>query len=210
VEANRSVAHLQGLYTVVVGVALSLSINRLVDQNAVVPIRVTSIPYFVIYLVTLVPICHGALRHLDVAYLENVSSQPRAGALMIDWSLLFVESCGLLALAVLISRPEEFSYVFAGLLAFDALWAFGAHLAFTPEAEEKPVEPRERPPEQKWAIINFVAVLALLAIMVALHAVDTQKPVDTYRWILIVAVALARTVWDYSWCWNFYYPKRAA
>jgi hypothetical protein len=207
VEQNRSVAHLQSLYTVVVGVALSLSINRLVDPTAQVPVRLSYLPYFLTYLVTLVPIYHGALRHLDLAYAEDSPGRAKAGALMVDWSLLFVESCGLLTLAVLISRPTAFSYTLAGLLAFDTIWAFGAHLAFPSPLPPNAQAPRDRPPEQKWAIINVVAVFGMIVAVVALDAVDSKKPVDTYRWILLLVVAVARTVWDYAWCWDFYYAK---
>jgi len=118
---------------------------------------------------------------------------------MVDWSLLFIESCGLLTLALLISRPEAFSYTFIGLLAFDAIWAFVAYLAFSPDA-------REQRSEHKWAIINFVTVVVLIIAMVALDAVDPHKPIATYRWILLTTVASARTIWDYCWCWSYYYP----
>jgi hypothetical protein len=190
-------------------VALSVAINKLVDASAAVPIHLDGLPYFVAYLVTLVPIYHGALRHLDVAYLQTGSGHPRAGALMVDWSLLFIESCGLLGLAVLIRRPEEFAYTFTGLLAFDALWAFGAYLAFSPPVVRKIGERTERPAEQKWAIINFVAVFALITVMVALNAADAAKPVAVYRWVLVVSLAVFRTVWDYAWCWDAYYGTSA-
>ena len=129
---------------------------------------------------------------------------------MVDWSLLFIESCGLLGLAILITRPEEFVYTFTGLLAFDALWAFGAYLAFSPTRNSQAGRQGQRPAEQKWAIINFVTVFALIALMVALSAVDATKPVETYRWIMVVTVAVTRTVWDYAWCWDAYYATRAA
>src|SRR5687767_6528182 len=82
-EPDRSVVHLQGLHTVVVGVALFIAINKLVDAEADVPTHFGALPYFVAYLVTLVPIYHRALRHLDVAYLEG-DGHPRAEALMVD------------------------------------------------------------------------------------------------------------------------------
>ncbi len=69
-ELERSVSHLQQLYTVVVGLALTVAITNLIDQAAPVPIRMAALPYFVSYLVTLVPFYHGALRHLDVTYLK--------------------------------------------------------------------------------------------------------------------------------------------
>lgn len=197
---NSSVAHLQGLYTVVVGLALTEAITTLIDSKASSSIPFDSIPYFLAYLVTLVPIAHGALRHLDVAYLENSSQPPKHGALMVDWSLLFVEGCGLLILALFIRHPEAFSYILTGLLGFDALWAFTAYLAFSPERGKWTTE-------KKWAVINFVAVLFLVIVLIALDATDKTNPISTYRWILVLLVAFARTVWDYSWCWPHYFPE---
>jgi hypothetical protein len=199
-DRGRPVRHLQALYTVVVGLALTVAITNLVDQEASIPVRFSVLPYFLAYLFTLVPIYHGALRHLDVTYLESLASEIRAGALMADWSLLFLESCILLAMAALLQRPETFSYVLTGLLAFDMLWGFGAHLAFSPRAADLRAE-------LKWARINFFTVLILIGIIVFLDSLEgTEKPVATYRWMLILTIAIARTVFDYWWCWNYYYP----
>ena len=200
---QRTVGHLQGLYTVVVGVALAAALTNLIDQDSGVPIRWEALPYFVAYLFTLVPFYHGALRHSDIAYFENPSSHTKPGALMADWSLLFVEGCVLLALALLIDRPVPFMYSLIALLGFDAIWAFLAHLAFSPGLSEHQAE-------AQWARINIVAVLLLVVAAVFLDSIDAaSKPVDTYRWILVLSIAVGRTVWDYVSGWSFYYPDKA-
>jgi len=196
---NSSVVHLQGLYTVLVGLALTEAITTLIDSKTDPPIHFEFIPYFLAYLVTLVPIAHGALRHLDVAYLENSSETPRRGALMVDWSLLFVEGCGLLVLALFIRHPETFLYIFTGLLAFDALWAFIAYLAFSPDREKWTTE-------AKWAAINFVAAFFLVIVVIVLDAFSRHNPISLYRWAIVLLVAFGRTVWDYTWCWPHYFP----
>ena len=115
---------------------------------------------------------------------------------MVDWSLLFIESCGLLALALLINRPVPFMFTLIALLAFDALWTLAAYLAFSSTTAEG-----------KWALINFVVVIFLVGVAVYLDSVDSAtKPVDTYRWVLVTSIAVARSVWDYAWCWSYYYP----
>src|SRR5437868_5475689 len=101
---QRTVGHLQQLYTVVAGVALTLAITKLLDERAEKPVRLEVIPYFVAYLFTLVPFYHGALRHLDVTYFEDNRARPKPGALMFDWALLFLESCLLLGLALLLQK----------------------------------------------------------------------------------------------------------
>jgi len=79
-DRERPIRHLQGLYTVVVGVALTVAVSNLIDQDADVPIRVQVLPYFIAYLFTLVPFYHGALRHLDITYAEEGDYSPRSGA----------------------------------------------------------------------------------------------------------------------------------
>jgi hypothetical protein len=197
---ERTVTHLQSLYAVVVGLALTASMTSLIDATKSPPINFRTLPYFVVFLVTIVPIYHGALRHLDVNYIEKGKNQPKSGALMADWGLLFIESCGLLALALLIANDISFVWMFVGLLTFDALWGFAAHLAFTKESGGLTAE-------IKWSIINLSTVILLVIVFVYLDSLDpSAKPVDTYRWIVISVLAIARTLFDYGWCWNFYYP----
>ena len=203
-DRERPIRHLQGLYTVVVGIALTVALTKLVDQDGQIPIRFDVLPYFLAYLITLVPFYHGALRHLDITYFEDPDQRTRSGALMADWGLLFLESCMLLGIALLVARPESFSYALAALLVFDTVWAFLAHLAFSPKSPEQHAE-------RRWAIINLPTSALLILAMVYLHSLDVaQKPVDTYRWITILTVSALRTIVDYSWCWSFYYPSSTA
>src|SRR4051794_37746654 len=103
---SRSVQNLENLYSVVIGAGLSFGIVTLVDPSkAPVPLRFELLPYFVSYLVTLIPFYHGALRHLDVVYIEG-KRPVRSGALLLDFLGLFLESCLFLALAVLLRAPE--------------------------------------------------------------------------------------------------------
>ena len=201
---RRSVEHLQGLYTVVAGVALTVAIEKLFDGNGTVPLRRDVVAYFVAYLFTLVPMYHGALRHLDITYFEDEKATTRAGALMFDWALLFIESCFLLGLAQLLRRPSAFGWGLCIFLGFDCIWAFVANLGFAPEAKESRTE-------WKWATINFVAVCFLALTLVVANAVESKlNLVISFRWILILVVAVARTIWDYAWCWSYYYPPGAS
>lgn len=198
---ERRLRHLQMLYTVVAGLALTVAVTALIDKEQQVPIRSSLLPYFVAYLFTLVPFYHGALRHLDATYIEDNETDVRPGALMVDWSLLFIESCILLAIASLLQNSEAFSYSLVCLFVFDMVWGFGAHLAFSP----KSVKLR---PEVRWAIINLFTAGALVAVLVFLDSLDpTKKPVSTYRWILILTISIVRTIGDYYWCWSYYYPS---
>lgn len=119
----------------------------------------------------------------------------------------FVEASLLLGLAVLIRKPQAFGYGLATLLVFDALWAFGANLAFSAKEEYNRSEWR-------WALINLVTSALLILAFVYLDTLDpSAKPIETYRWRVLLTVAIGRTIWDYWWCWSYYYPsetKKAA
>jgi len=200
-DAERPIRHLQSLYTVVAGLALTVAMTNLIDQNQEIPIRLSVLPYFFAYLFTLVPFYHGALRHLDKTYLEDSVKNIKSGALMADWGLLFLESCLFLGMALLLQHPVSFSYIFIFLLVFDMLWGFFAHLAFSQQSKRQKAD-------VKWSIINIVTSISLIAVLVFLDAIDnTNKPIETYRWIMILSISTVRTIWDYSWCRDFYFPQ---
>jgi hypothetical protein len=198
---QRTIGHLQQLYAVVAGAALTFAITKLIDDKAMPPIRVDVLPYFFTYLVTLVPLTHGALRHLDITYFEDTGAEPKRGALMFDWGLLFLESCLLLGLAALLQQPELFSWGFCILLAFDCAWAFIAALAFCPTTPEYRVE-------WKWALMNFVALVVLVICLLYIMSLDNTHPLAFFRWAIVLLVAFARTIWDYIWCWHYYCPAK--
>ena len=185
----------------VAGLALTLATTKLFDESAAMPLRLDVLPYFVAYVFTLVPFYHGAMRHLDITYFEDKKANVRAGALMFDWAFLFIESCFLLGLAYLMQKPTAFGWALCIFLGFDCLWAFIANLGFAPKA-------KQNRPEWKWATINFVAVCILVLTLVVAGAVETKLGLLTsFRWILILVVCVARTIWDYAWCWSYYYPS---
>jgi hypothetical protein len=204
---ERAVKHLQELYTVAIGLALATAIRSVLDPKSQIPFLFPLLPYFISYFATLIPISHGALCHLDYAYLGETSTEPKSGALLIDWLLLFVESCTLLGIAFLIPNPISFSYGLVALLIFDALWAFGAWLAFSSEKHGLTAE-------AKWSIINGVASALLIVVLVWLHSLEFRNPrdpdIEKYRWILVLIIAIARSVVDYAWCWKWYFPSKDA
>jgi hypothetical protein len=73
------------------------------------PLQWQAVPYLVAYLVILIPFYHGALRHLEVTHVSGSATNPVS--LLMDWGLLFIESCMFLVLAMLIGRPRAFSCV---------------------------------------------------------------------------------------------------
>lgn len=199
-QAN-SVKNLESLYSVVVGLALSLGVFNLIDMTrGAIPLKLELVPFFLAFLVTLVPFYHGALRHLDVTYVEHGGKQVRTGALLADFSILFIQSCLLLALAVLLPTPQFFAWGFAILLGVDTVWAFAAHLAFSQEVKPKA--------EVRWAMINLITTGILLVSFVVIGLYPpTAGPAEHRLTVSLLTVSVVRTVLDYTLCWDFYYPS---
>ena len=198
---TNSVRNLENLYTIVVGLGLSLAIFNLIDTSrGAVPIKLELLPFFLAFLVTLIPFYHGALRHLDITYVEQAGKQVRAGGLLADFTALFIESCLLLALSLLLPTPQFFAWGLLILLAFDSIWAFAAHLGFSQDRKPK-AEPR-------WASINLVTtgVLAICFVIIGIFP-PTAGTGEPKLAICIIAVSVVRTVVDYVSCWEFYYPS---
>ena len=198
---SNSVKHLEHLYSIVVGIGLSLAIYNLIDISSDnITFKFEFLPFFIAFLITLIPFYHGALRHLDITYIENGGKNVRTGALFIDFLALFIESCLLLALAVLLPKPIFFAWGLVALLAFDTLWAFIAHLGFTQDIKPKA--------ELRWAIINLVTVIILSIYLTICNFVPTITYVSNPKLSAgIIGFSLLRTVVDYIFCWRIYYPS---
>jgi len=159
-----SVRHLQTLYTVFVGIALTVALE---DISAPTPGR-TSLLYsfdavllLVAFIATLLPFYHGALRHLDVTWIEKKGHDVKSGALLADFLILFVEGGLFLVIARQLSSPFHFGVGLAALLAIDVIWGVVAHVAFTQPGADKA--------EWKWVQNNVITAIALLALLVSLR-----------------------------------------
>lgn len=205
---EQSVRHLANLFTVIVGLGLSTAIYNLVDANGRVVIASTeTIILCIAYAATLLPFYHGAMRHLDDRYTGSDTAHVRDGALLADFVILFVEGCWFIAIAVLVKRPVEYAQGFALLLVLDVLWGALALLAFSPK--------KPGLAESKWTIINFVTVIVLSVILYWHDIVPFlprgRGPEDLLRFSVGIAfIAIVRTILDYWWAWDIYYPRERA
>ena len=105
------------LYAVVVGLGLALAAGLVVDlSRSGVPVIWDRVPMFVAYLSIAFPYAHGAVRYIDLAYVERrLGPIPRARAIT-DVLLDGVRMWWLIALSLVISRPLVFGYVLVFLL----------------------------------------------------------------------------------------------
>ena len=200
---KRSVDNLQRLYTVVVSLAVTESLRRLL-VNYSTSGQVAGLSewlMFVSLIFTVVPFYHGANRYLDATYVTEERSAKTA-ALMVDFIMLFLEGLLFFGLAMVMANEAHFYTVLAGLFLLDIIWVGTTNLTATGESDKMPGF-------AKWAFINFLAFSALL-IFVWSNVLNFQFwQTDRARSIALVTVAIVRTVFDYVRVWHFYYPSDA-
>lgn len=199
-KMENSVRNLANLYTVIIGVALSLAVVKLVDDSAGLrAATVSSILLFAAFVATLLPFYHGALRHIDDAYIESENVNIKDGALVVDLILLFIHGIIFVVLALLIEKPNQFAWVLIALLAIDVLWGIFAYFAASPTSGVNE--------ELKWSFINFVFVGLLTWYLVSHHIYLSDTGDAMPLVILILATCVIRSFIDYIWCAKFYFPK---
>lgn len=196
---QNSVRSLQALYSVVVGLALAAALDSVIDPvSGAVPIRFEALPLLLALIITLIPFYHGALRHLDITFIEEGGKHVRSGALLVDFVILFLEGCVFLALARLLTQPQAFAWGLLTLFVIDIVWAVAAHFAFT--------APGEGQAELQWLQNNAAAAVVVLVYTLVTVSVFTASEREIFLSWGIAAIALARTIVDYKRSWYFYYP----
>jgi len=182
---------LRELYSVVVGLALLGALQNLIEKSptAGVFIHWNLALWFGAVFVTLLPFYHGALRYLDDVYILG-PRKPKRLALLVDYLFLFSEACLLVVLGLLLARPEAFTPVFATLIGVDIIWALAGY--FITETGFGSI--------WRWLLINLVTLFVLAAITYT-PFLSGAKPYH------IVCLAFLRTISDYIWCWDMYFPE---
>jgi len=190
---ERSVDSIQNIYAVVIALAISQAVQSLLkDPSGGADLSLerlsSGLPSFVAFLFTLVPFWHGMNRHLDRCYLEKTSDVVR-GALLLDFGVFFVEASFLFAAAwSLRTGIETFTYL-GLLLGVDMLWGFIAHQIHFPGTKSHVV---------RWSAINVGALF--LAILIVTFPFQPKI-------LVLMVIAVFRSVADYWLCWDFYFPS---
>ncbi len=199
-KLRNSVDGLITLYTVVIGVALSLAVAMSIEaKEGLNSISSVSILLFVSFVATLFPFFHGAIRHLDEVYIENPSPSINTGALIIDFALLFLHALAFVVLSQLLQRPSHFAWFLLAVLAIDVVWGIFTH--FTASPQEK------LSAESKWTLVNLFFIL-----LVALYLIHCDIYLDHIGDELKISLLLSifcvlRSTVDYIWCRDLYFPK---
>ena len=191
---ERSVDSLQQIYAVVIALAIAQAVESLLKDPTTGTLLslqqiLVGLPAFIAFLVTLVPFWHGMNRHLDRCYVEKKSDVVQ-GALLFDFATFFIEASLLFTVAWSL-RSGIYSFVaLGGLLLADMIWGFISHeIHFAGHKSHV----------RRWSAINFVAILVAVLIV----AFPFQQ-----KLLVLMAVAIARSIADYWWCSEFYFPER--
>ena len=199
-KLENSIKSLVNLYTVVIGAALSLAIARTINfTTGLTSVSGVSLLLFLCFVITLFPFFHGALRHLDDAFNENVNANIRTGALIIDFALLFLHALAFVVLSQLLQHPLLFAWFLIAVLAIDVLWGVFAHFGSS--------SPRELSADWKWTIINFIFI-GIAALYLVSNDIFLDYNSHTLKLSILLAVAcVLRTAADYVWCSDLYFPS---
>jgi hypothetical protein len=185
---KRSVDSLQKLYAVIVALAIGEAIQRFLEPlKTGAGSQALAWFAFTAFLVTIVPFFHGMNRHLDHCYLEKGADLKR-GAILFDFAIFFVEASVLFGVAWSIPYGSLPFTLLGALLAVDMAWGWVSHFIHYAG---------QRPSIARWSAINFAALL--VALFVLFYPSQSQL-------LMLMVVAIARTIVDYALCWNFYFP----
>lgn len=201
-KLKNSIKSLVSLYTVVIGAALTIAVAGTLDINTgLQSLSTSSIALFIAFVATLFPFFHGALRHLDDAYVENQNAHIKPGALIVDFLLLFMHALAFLVLSQLLKRPADFAWFLIGVLAIDVVW--GIFTYFGPSSS------RTLSAESRWSIINFafIGLGAFYLVSNDIYLGWQENPVKLS--ILVMIACIVRSGFDYIWCRDIYFPKQA-
>jgi hypothetical protein len=198
---ENSVRSLSNIYTVVIGVAVSIAVAGVIDKDrGLSSVTWSSGFLFIAFVVTLLPFCHGALLHLDRTYFD-ASKEAEPGALIIDFVLLFFHALAFVVLAVLLKNPPDFAWVLVVVLLIDVVWGIFAHFS---RSEKNAMSAPGR-----WALINFVFVGLGVLLLYTQDIGLGQQSSPKIAFVVLIGCAM-RTLVDYAWCKSFYFPTKEA
>jgi hypothetical protein len=209
-KQQSSARHLQGLYAIVAGLALTEAVSVLAREvdNGLPTAR--TLLMMTAFLATIIPFFHGGLRHLDDVYLISPPQREMSRfALPVDFLLLFLESVLVLGMAHRLTDPANLLAFLIFLLVVDIVWAIVTPLLIDRVTLVKTLQdsvPKlsfSSDTETAWAQNN---ILFLPLAIICWFALDNFDFSVTTSAIVISLFALMRTANDYRVSWLFYFP----
>jgi hypothetical protein len=190
---EESVRTMKGLHTVVCGIAITTAIT---SYASVMPFK--GWLWILAIVITVIPFNHGALRHMDNAYVYRFpkDAKPKRAALPCDFAILFTEACILFFLSQQLDRNfdhfNRFVGAYVALLTVDIVWAAVVVHFLTEDFADI----------WAWPVINAVAIVIIALVLGATEQLIPQG--NKVWWVLTIAVL--RSAVDYVWNADFYFP----
>lgn len=199
---ERSVNNLQRLYTVVISLAITVSLKNLFEDvfgYETTPGKgILNFPgycehllRFISFIFTVVPFFHGANMYLDETYV-TVKSKARRYALLIDFVAFFLEGLGIFVLAMYARIDNNFYAIMSGVLLFDIVWVLSTYI--TAEGD--------KPKIKWWAVVNIITVFTIFIFLWS-----SLWPNDVLKSWMLMFICVVRTALDYILVWPLYYPE---
>jgi hypothetical protein len=184
------VRHLQRLYSVVLGVAVGLAVDHVIDTSRKgVPVRWSDFALFFTFAVVALAFYQISARYLDLSY-EGLEPSPAARRRVVrDLVLGGVQVLLVVALGVLVGRPTTFAYVMlilfgVNLIGIVVLKLLGDELG---------------PVEQHAVVPDVFAVSALAAILLVNAVGISSNELDaTILKIALPIIGVVRMAWHYA------------
>jgi hypothetical protein len=186
---------LQRLYGVIVALAITTAIGLTISINGIAlsPFELNSsyLALFGAFLITIVPFYQGGSMYLLRNYIHS-NSPKKKGVALVDFLALSFEGVIFFAIAASIKNLTSFEIWFLLLLILDCLWLGFAYLAAD----------KEEPAPKFWFIING----AMIVFFIVIYGVSENNWAQIYSLIFVASVI--RTVADYAYCYNYYFPAK--
>jgi hypothetical protein len=195
-QRESSIKSLMRLYSTVAALGLTAAMYKMVNDRAEdVVVNWRFLPFLGAFLVTMIPFYHGAMLHLNhMCHNKN----NREMVILINFIMLFAESCLLVGMAFLLPSHEKFAWALVTLLGVDVIWGI---LCACFNSQGKTGQPSE----SRWAVLNFFAGAVLLVFLVLQQACQCLFT-ELQLGILLFIWAFVRSGIDYIWCWELYFP----
>jgi hypothetical protein len=185
-KLQRGVNTLQGLYAVIIALAVSEGLKRTFLAASGDTVNPSRLALLLALIATVVPFIHGMNRHMD-ELIAKPTNPKRLTFLVLDFCAFLIASCLIFLIAVSVSHPKTFIRVLVLLLAFDVVWALATWFI-------------TRGVALRWAAINIVAMILLLL-------AENFFPSEPELLIITPLLAVSRTAADYIFCSQFYFPR---
>lgn len=192
---KRSVDSLQKIYAVIVGLAITKTLQRVFENDDNGEFNWESfydyLPALIAFMALVVPFYHGMNRHLDKCYLENAPLKKKA--IIIDF-FVFCFEAGILFIFSYFIKHKLDAFIILGILLFvDMIWSIISHIIHYSSIQEG---------SMVWAIINGSTLVAGFFIYVFQNVIFN----DMAAWCFCV-LSIVRTILDYSLAKKFYFPN---